>query len=161
MQGGGCRGCAGRWRTAGLAFYAAPSRCDGTTESTAGQTGRRRNTDPGTARSLLRCDPAWPLVRIGGVFPGAGPLERDPLTAQDLPQPLPADLHPAGRITGQIVGELANTPVRERAAQLARTRLGRRNDVRDVIVGDAAGTAPPPPHVPAAHTPPSPHREHL
>jgi hypothetical protein len=92
------------------------------------------------------------FVRIGGVFPGAGPLERDPHTAQDLPQPLPADLHPAGRITGQIVGELANTPVRERAAQLARTGLGRRNDVRDVIVGDAAGTATRPLRIQAVQT---------
>ena len=35
-------------------------------------------------------------VRITGLLPGPGPLEADAAGVQDLPQPLPADLHRPG-----------------------------------------------------------------
>ena len=47
---------------------------------------------------------------------------------QDLPDPLPAHLHPPVGVIGQIGGELANAPVRERTPELARTCPGRHND---------------------------------
>jgi hypothetical protein len=87
------------------------------------------------------------LVRIPRLLPGSGPLEGDPASTQDLPQPLPADPHPADRVVGQVVGELTDTPVGERAAQLGRARGGRRDDVLLVVTADQAGTASSPPRV--------------
>src|SRR5437764_9346281 len=60
---------------------------------------------------------------------------------QDLPQPLPADLHPPDGVVGQVVSELADTPMGERAPELARARGGRRHDVLLIVTGDLAGTA--------------------
>jgi hypothetical protein len=60
---------------------------------------------------------------------------------QDLPQPLPADPHPPVGVTGQVLGQLADAPSRERSPELGRTRPSHRHDVLDVGVADPAGTA--------------------
>ena len=56
------------------------------------------------------------LVRVGGLLPGPGPLEGDLPGVQDLPQPLPADRYRPGGVPGQVAGQLAQAPVRERQA---------------------------------------------
>jgi hypothetical protein len=84
---------------------------------------------------------------IGGLLPGPGPLEGDLLAAQDLPQPFPAHQHGAYRVVGQILGQLADAPVGERAAQLLRAGGGRLDDERLIALIDPAGTASRPPRV--------------
>jgi len=80
-------------------------------------------------------------VRVGGLLPGAGALERDVVAAQQLPQPFPADDDAAARVGGQVVGELTDAPVRQRAPQGLGPRGGRRDDEPLVVCSDAAGTA--------------------
>jgi hypothetical protein len=74
-------------------------------------------------------------------------LEGDPVLAQDLPQPFPADLHRPDSVAGQVVGELAKTPVCERTPQHRRAGHGRRDDELAFVVTDEAGTASRPPRV--------------
>jgi hypothetical protein len=68
--------------------------------------------------------------------PAPGPLERDPALVQDLPQPLPPDLHRPRGAADQPGGQLAQAPVRERQAQLLQAGGGRRDDELDGIVTD-------------------------
>src|SRR4051812_10818934 len=56
------------------------------------------------------------LVRVGGLLPGAGALERDVVAAQQLPQPFPAHPYSPDSVGGQVVGQLADAPVGERPA---------------------------------------------
>jgi hypothetical protein len=98
------------------------------------------------------------LVRIGGFLPGARALEADVVLAQDLAQPLAADddppvMTPSSEIGGEVGGEFAQAPVRERAAQLRRAGVGRRDDECDVVVTDQAGTPLPPTEGPARPAP--------
>jgi hypothetical protein len=88
-------------------------------------------------------------IRVVGLLPGAGALEADTAGVQDLPQPFPPDAHPARRCppwvgagvpTGQVCGQLAQTPVGERQPQLSRASGGRRDNDPGVSVGDPAGT---------------------
>src|SRR4249919_110343 len=58
-------------------------------------------------------------VRVGGLLPRPGALERDTPLVQELPQPLPPDLHPPGGTVSQVGGELAHAPVRKGLAQLS------------------------------------------
>jgi hypothetical protein len=81
------------------------------------------------------------LVRILGLLPRPGPLKRHPMLAQQLAQPLTTDPDPPVRVRGQVRGELAHAPVRERPPELARAGLGRRDDELDVLIADQAGTA--------------------
>lgn len=52
-------------------------------------------------------------VRVLRFFPGAGPLLADVVTAQDLPQPFPADDDLPVGVGGEVVGELAQAPAGE------------------------------------------------
>ena len=81
------------------------------------------------------------LVRIFGLLPSPRALEGDSVRAQDLPQPFPADLHHPDRVVGQVVGELADAPMGERAPQLDRACGGRRDDELLVVTADQVGTA--------------------
>jgi hypothetical protein len=60
---------------------------------------------------------------------------------QELPQPLAADPDDPPVVAAQIGGEFADAPVGERAAQRLGPGLGRRDDERDIVVTDPAGTA--------------------
>ena len=82
------------------------------------------------------------LVRVGGLFPRAGALERDPTLTQDLSQPLASDPNGPDRVVGQIGGEFAQAPVCERLSELGRARGGRRDDEGDVVIRDRDGLPP-------------------
>jgi hypothetical protein len=60
-----------------------------------------------------------------------------------MAQPFPPDPNRAGGVGGQVVGELADTPVRERTPQLRRARDGRLDDERDVIIAQAVTASRP------------------
>ena len=89
--------------------------------------------------------------RVGGLFPGLGALEGDPLRDQDLPQPFPADPHLAAFARRQVVGEFADRPVGERQPQLGRSGGGRLDDQRAVSRRDQAGPATRPARVQRLH----------
>lgn len=89
------------------------------------------------------------LVGIFGLLPGARALEGDPVFAQDLPQPFPADPDRSDPVAGQVVGELAETPVRERLPQSDGACPGRRDDELAFVIADQ-GTASRPPRPSAA-----------
>src|SRR4051794_9553998 len=62
--------------------------------------------------------------------------------AQDQAQPFAPDNDaPVVAIGAQIGGEFPHAPVRERDAQSAGSGGGRRDDERDVVITDQAGTA--------------------
>ena len=70
------------------------------------------------------------------------------MLTQDQAQPLAPDPDPpVVTIGAQVGGEFPHAPVRERDAQGAGTGGGRRDDERDVLVTDEAGTASRPPRV--------------
>jgi hypothetical protein len=87
-------------------------------------------------------------VRVGGLLPGSGVLERDPVGVQDLPQPFPTHGDWVGRDGGgapvaaaQVGRQLAQAPMRERHPQLLRPGQGGGDDDRDVGISDQAGPA--------------------
>ena len=91
---------------------------------------------PGTGWLRPRSGPAWrpcPGQRTPAGSGSAG--GRDPALVQELPQPLPAD---PGAVRGQVSGQLAQTPVRERQAQLLGRVVADRDDDLDVGVTDQA-----------------------
>jgi hypothetical protein len=88
---------------------------------------------------------------VVGLLPGLGALEGDALAIEDLAQPLPTDPHHPGRIVRQVLGELADAPMRERPAELLGPGLGRLDDERHVVVIDQAGTATRPLRVQGLH----------
>jgi hypothetical protein len=97
---------------------AAPRPCRGRAGSITARTGQRRNSGPGTGPSPPRSGPAW--------RPGPGPqipsrlgaLEGNVPRVHDLPQPFPPDPHRPRAVPGEVGGQLAQTPVRERQPQL-------------------------------------------
>jgi hypothetical protein len=93
------------------------------------------------------------LVRIARLLPGPSALKGDLVGVQDLPQPLAADPDDPLVVAAQIPGELAHTPVGERASELAGAGLGRRDDEPDIVVTDQAGTTARPPRVQRGQAP--------
>ncbi len=77
------------------------------------------------------------------LFPGLGPLERDPLSSQDLTETFTTDPHPATGLGGQIVDQFPDRPASEWAPQLLGASLGRLDDQLAVSRRDQAGTATP------------------
>jgi len=87
-------------------------------------------------------------VRVGGLLPGAGPLEGDIVAGQDLSEPFPLDRHLPGRrlfrvVTAvaalQVGGQFPDAEMGERQSEFLGARDGRGHDERDVVVTDAAG----------------------
>lgn len=98
-------------------------------------------------------DPGQLLLfeRVGRLLPRLGPLERDALRGEDLTEPFPPDADPPTLPRPQVVGELADRPVRERAPQLGGPGLGRLDDELTVSRRDLAGTATRPLRVQRSH----------
>lgn len=63
------------------------------------------------------------------------------MLAQDPPQPFWADPDPPDAVAGQVAGELAKTPARERLPQFDGADRGRHDDELTVLIADQAGTA--------------------
>jgi hypothetical protein len=106
----------------------------------------------GAAGHLLDAVELGVLVRVGRLLPGPRALQADTGIVQDLAQPFSADHDPPVRTVkvgsaGEVGGELAQAPPSERVAQLGWAGGGRRDDERDVVIGDQAGTASRPPRV--------------
>src|SRR5215210_220657 len=77
---------------------------------------------------------------IVGLLPRLGPLERHLLAFKDLTQTLTTNPDHPDRIRREILDELADTPPGERLTQLLRSGRGRRDDERDIVITDQAGT---------------------
>src|SRR6266511_3358031 len=131
-----------------------PSRCRGRAGSTAARTGRTRNTGRRTGGDLLDPRQLRLQVRVGGLLPCPRALEGDLVGVQDLPQPLPPEVHPPVRDqsrvgvsvpAAQVGGQLAHAPPGERQPQVLRAGGGRRDDDSDLSVTDPAGKASRPP----------------
>jgi hypothetical protein len=91
----------------------------------------------------LRASTVWlGWSGVVGLFPGAGALEGDPVSAQELPEPLAADRDLADGVAVQVVGELAQAPVGERELQPGRARGGRLDDEVLIVAGDAPTPTP-------------------
>ena len=90
-------------------------------------------------------------VGVVGLLPGLGPLEGDVVGVQYPAQPLMADANGPIGIAGEISGQLAQAPPRERQTQSLRARLGRIDDEHLVASRDPAGTATRPARVQRLH----------
>ena len=90
-------------------------------------------------------------VRVVRFLPRLGPLERDLVLDQDLAASFPPELHhPHGVVTEEL-DQLADRPTGERLSELLQACRGRRDDERDIVNRDLAGTGTRPLRVQRSH----------
>jgi hypothetical protein len=102
-------------------------------------------------RDLLNPSQLGVPVRVVGLLPGLGSLERDLVLVQKLPQSFPPDPDHPLRVSGQVGGEFAQAPAGEGLLEPFGSGGGRRDDERFVFRADQAGTATRPLRVQTGH----------
>jgi len=110
--------------------------------ATAHETSSRESSGRRGCGDLLDPVQLGVLAGVIGLLPSAGALEGNTALAQELPQTFSADFDPADGVAFQVVGQLAQAPVRERTPEPDRARGGRRDDELLVVAGDRRGRPP-------------------
>ncbi len=79
-------------------------------------------------------------VRISGLLPRLGPLERHTTPQKQTAQGVSSDAYRAGHVASQVLGEFADRPAGEGFTEPARAGGGRLDDEVLVVLAEQAGT---------------------